>query len=191
MKRSALPLGSRIGLGEDVLEAEPLAGLREGARAISRSVVGHDTGHGHAEILVVGDGLFECGNDALLLLVGIDVDPSNAAMVVDGDVSELIASTDTALMAGDVAGDAMSNFLEAVQALDVEMEEFAGSLALVARTRLRRLQAGEEVKSATLQDAAYGCRREAELAGDLVSGVASASQHLDLIANGRGCLAWR
>jgi hypothetical protein len=59
----------RVGLGEDVLQAEPGAGLGEGPGSIAGAVVGHDAADDDAEAGVVGDGSSEEGDGALLLLV--------------------------------------------------------------------------------------------------------------------------
>jgi hypothetical protein len=89
-----------------------------------------------------------------------------------------------------IAGDAMADALEAAELLDVDVDQLAGVLPLVAADRLGRLQGGKAIEAEALEDAADGCRRDAELGGDLLAGEALTAQDLDLLDNGcRGRLA--
>ena len=90
-----------------------------------------------------------------------------------------------------VAGDAVADALEAAELLDVDVDQLAGMLALVAAHRLGRLQRREPVETQPPQDAADGRRRHADLGGDLLAGVALPAQSLDGGARGRRCLAWQ
>lgn len=65
----SLSVGSgRVGLGEDVLNAEPLAGLTEGFRSIAGAVGGHDPLDGDAEACAIGDLRLDAGDGAALAL---------------------------------------------------------------------------------------------------------------------------
>ena len=120
-------------------EAEIAAGFAEGPGAIAGAVVGHHPRHLDAEAGVVGDGGREEGDGALLLLVGQDLREGQAGGVVDRDVDELPAGA-ARLALLRIAGDAMADALEAAELLDVDVDQFAGMLALVAADRLGRLE---------------------------------------------------
>ena len=62
-----------------------------------------------------------------------------------------------------IAGDAVANGLETAELLDVDVDQLARPLALVAAHRLGRLEVAEPVEAPALQDAADGGWREAEL----------------------------
>ena len=83
----------------------------------------------------------------------------------------------------------MSNAVEAAELFDVEMDDLAGLVALIARTRLLRLDAGEEAQAAALEDARDKGLGDAELAGDVLLDAALATQSLDGIGCGEGDLA--
>ena len=119
-----------------MLEAELAAGVAEGLGAIAGAVVGHHARDGDAEAGVVGDGGLEEGDGALLLLVGQDLAEGDARGVVDADVDELPADAAALALAGAIAGDAMADALEAAELLDVDVDQLAGMLALVAAHRL-------------------------------------------------------
>jgi hypothetical protein len=76
-------------------------------------------------------------------------------------------------LAGAVGGDAMSDFVEAAEFLDVEMDHLAGMGALVTAHRLGRLERLQGVEAQAAQDADCG-RRDADFGGDLPAGVALA-----------------
>ena len=91
-------------------------------------------------LCVVGDGGLEEGDGALLPLVGQDLREGDARGIVDADVDELPADAADAGLAGAVAGDAVADALEAAELLDVDVDQLAGMLALVAAHRLGRLE---------------------------------------------------
>jgi hypothetical protein len=73
------------------------------------------------------------GDGALLALVGQDLGEGDARGGVEADVVEF--PTGAAAPAGARAGDAMADLLEAAELLDVEVEQLAGVVALVASDR--------------------------------------------------------
>ena len=77
----------------------------------------------------------------------------------------------------------MADALEAAELLDVDVDQLAGMLALVAAHRLGRLQGGEAVEAEALEDAADGRRRDAEFGGDLLAGEALTAQGFDPLDN--------
>src|SRR5258706_2244422 len=92
-------------------------------------------------------------NSAFLLLVGEDVGTRYPGMVIDGDVDEFPACALTAAIAGAASSDAMANTVEAAEFFDVEMDDFAGPLALVARVGFLRLEAGDADEAAAFEHA--------------------------------------
>src|SRR5512132_4015007 len=60
----------------------------------------------------------------------------------------------------------MAETADAAELLGVEVQQFAGTLALVAWDRLRRLERLQAVQAEPAQDAGDGRDRNAELAGD-------------------------
>ena len=81
----AVGLGA-VGTGEDVFEAEVLAGGGKELGAISGAAVGEDAEDGDAMVLVKGDGLVEGGEDAGSFFIWEEGGESEAAVVIDGDV---------------------------------------------------------------------------------------------------------
>ena len=115
-----------------MLEAEGSAGVAEGEGLVADSVVGHYAADGDAEAFVVGDRGLEEGGCAVLLLVRQDVAEGGAGVIVDADVEILPAVAAPVALAGSVAGDAVARSVEAAELLDVDVDEFARVLALVA-----------------------------------------------------------
>src|SRR5258708_35084304 len=91
-----------------------------------------------------------------------------APSVVDADMNEFPAEAFAAAapvaLACAIAGDAVADAIDPAELLDIDMDELAGVLALVAAHRLGRLQRPQPVQSETAQDARHGRRRDAGLA---------------------------
>ena len=79
------------------------------------------------------------------------------------------------------AGDAMADALETAELLDVDVDQLARLLPLVASDRLGGLERGDAIEAEALEDAADGRRRDAQLGGDLLAGPPLAAQGLDLL----------
>src|SRR5262249_40432313 len=112
--------------------------------------------------------------------------------MVDTDGDELPADAMVAIDRARIAtGDAMSHRADAAKLLDIEMDELAGVLALIAADRLRWLQRGEPIQPEPAQGAADGRCRYPDLDNDLLGRVGLSSQHLN--GGTRGCwsLAWQ
>jgi hypothetical protein len=145
-----------------------------------------------AELGEVGDGGLEENDGALLALVGHDLDEGDARGVVNADVDKLPAdAVVTVNETRRAPGDAMSHRADASEFLDIEVDQFAGMLALVAPYRPGWLQGRDPVEAEPSQDAADGRRRHGDLGGDLLGRVALSSQSLDRRARGRRRLARR
>ena len=174
----AIGLGA-IGTGEAMFDAELLAGRGEEFGAISRTTIGKHALDVDAVVLVEAHGLLESVEDAGDFLVGEEAGESQAAVIVDGDVEGLDAGPRIAK--GAIAGGADAGACEAAQFLDVEVEEFAGSVALVADNgRFGRLQRSKTIESVTAQDAAERGGGDVENHADLGIGTARAAQGEDL-----------
>lgn len=74
----------------------------------------------------------------MLALVGVDLRKGDAAVVIHGH--EDVLPADVARTLGAVAGDAVADLVEAAELLDVDVQQFAGAVALVALHRLARAQ---------------------------------------------------
>src|SRR5690606_25777024 len=103
-----------------------------------------------AEALVVGDGGLQEGDGAFLAFGGHDPNEGDPGVVVDADMHELPADAACPALTGSIASDAVSDPVEAAQLLDVDVNELAWVLALVASHRLGRLQGRELVQPQAL-----------------------------------------
>ncbi len=78
-----------------------------------------------------------------------------------------------------IAGDAVADLSELAELFNVDVDQFAGMLALIATDRLSRLQRREPVEAQSPQYPADRCRRDADLGRDLPARVALPAQGLD------------
>jgi hypothetical protein len=174
----AVGLGA-IGFGEEMFEAELLAGGGEVAGAVGRAAIGQKALDGDAMGFEEGESLVESGEDALDLFVREEAGEGETAVVVDGDVAAFDASARIA--EGAIAGGADAGPREAAQFLDVEMKEFARVSALVALWRsLGAFERGEAMKAVLAQDAGDGGLGDVEDGEDLGVGPALTTQSKDV-----------
>src|ERR1043165_7772179 len=82
---------------------------------------------------------------------------------------------------GAVAGEAVAELVEASELRDVDMDELAGMLALVAADRLSRLERFHLADSEPPQHAADGSGRRADGQGDPLAGPALAAKRLNAL----------
>ena len=129
-------------------EAEPATGVSEGAGSVAGAIVGHDALDGDTEAFVVGDGGLEEGDGASLSLVRPDLAEGDARGIVDADMDELPPCPTIAPLLAALAPDAVAGGAEATELLDVDVDELAGVLALVAAGRTAR---ASEVRSLKTQ----------------------------------------
>ena len=116
--------------GAQVAQAESSAGGCEAVRAIAGAVVGHDAGDFDAVAGVPGDEASKEGGSGWGSFVSQNFGVGQTGGIVDGDVNELPAGASGALPA--VASDAVADDLDAAQLLDVDMNELARMVSLVA-----------------------------------------------------------
>ena len=152
--------------------------LAEAMAAIGRAVVGHDALDGDAQGGEPGDGALEEGHGTFLALVGEDLGVGEARGVVDADMQEVPA--DAALLAAPVAGDAVADAIDPAQLLDVDVNELARLVALVADDLGLGVEGREPSEATPAQDQPDGGDRPAEPAGDGGSGQALAAELHDL-----------
>src|SRR5215213_1720918 len=169
----------RIGLGPDVLEAEIAAGGPKRLGAKAGAIVGHHTGNRDAKVRVVGDRRLEEGDRALLFLVRKDLREGHAGGVVDADVDELPSDAPALALPRSVAGDAMADPVEAAELFDIDVDQFAGMLTLVAANRRRGFERLDAVEAKAPEDAADRGRRDADRGCDVLARPALAAQGFD------------
>jgi hypothetical protein len=180
------PVGSgTVRSGAQVTELEFLAGGFEPVRDVAGAVVGHDSLDGDAAILEPGNRTAEEGRRGGGSFVRQDFGIGHSRSVVDGDVNEL--PTDATDPGGAVAMDAVTDTTYTAQLLDVEVDQFAGSISLIPDDRLLGLEALETGEPMTSQDTSHRGPGKAHTSRDLGSSVSSPSQTqhlLDLIRMG-------
>ncbi len=127
----------------------------------------------------------------MFLLVGHDLDESDAGGVVDADVDELpaepLAARAPVALTFAVAGDAVADAVDPAELFDVEVDQLAGMLALIAAHRRYELEGLELVEPQAPQDAADGGWRNADVCRDLLAGEALAPQRGELLDDRLGC----
>jgi hypothetical protein len=174
-----LAVGARsVGTGESVLDAELEAGSAELSGAIAGAVVGEQAADGDAVLGVEGDGGVQEGDSGLALLVGQHAGEGEAGVIVDGDVQSLPAGELRASAPPAVA--TKGDLLIAGHALDVEMEQIAGSGMLVAHDGRGGMQVAPAVEMSPLKNAADGGRAEAGGVSDVIGGTQLTTQSDDL-----------
>ena len=137
--------------------------------AIAASVVGEQAANGDAVLGVESEGGVQEGEGGVDGLIGQHAGEGEAGVIVDGDVQSLpageLGTTATAAVAAD------GDLLIAGHALDVEMEQIAGSGMFVAHHRRSGMQIAPAVEMSALQNAADGGGTEAGGLGDLIGGM--------------------
>jgi len=147
----AIGLGA-IRFGEEMCEAELMAGSGEGFGAIGGAAISQELLDFDPVSGVEGDGLVQSVEDARSPFVREQTSEGEARMVIDGDVETFDAGSWVA--EGAVAGGADAWAMEAAQLLDVEVEEVARSSAFVAQWgSFGRFERREAIKVMAAQDA--------------------------------------
>ena len=160
-----------------VLQAKRAATAGEGVRPVARAVVGQHGAEVDAEPRIVG----ECGieevqhrSPGFIRVHGREGDPR---VVVDGDMDIPPARSVDGVAA--VAGDPVRRPGDAAQLLDIQVQQVARGLVLVAPHHRGRLQAAHPVELEPAQDAAHRGLAQACLPRDPMPGPALPPQRLD------------
>jgi hypothetical protein len=117
------------------------------------------------------------------LLVGEHLDIAEPGGVVDADVNELPAGDSVAARVGEavaaVAGHPVAGPQDAAELLDVDVDQLARPLALVAVGRLERFQPAELAEPDARQDPLHRRERHAQAFRDLLAGHPHTAQRRD------------
>ena len=174
----AVGLGA-VRFGEEMLEAELMAGGGEGFGAIGGAAIGEDLLDFDAVSGVEGEGLVQSVEDALSFFVGEQTSEGEAGVVIDGDVKAFDAGAWVATRAVTSGADAWLR--EATELLNVEVKEVAWGRAFVAQGgRFGRFQSREAIEVMTAQDAGESGLGDGEHHPDLSVRAALAAQREDL-----------
>ena|SRR5947207_1140554 len=152
--------GLAVGLGpirsgEEMFEAQMVAGGGEEFGAIGGALVGEDGLDGDAMSLVEGDGLVERSQDAGSFFIGKKTGKGQAGVVIDGDVERLDAGAGITMRT--IAGGADAGLMKAAQLFNIQMKEIPWGLAFVAHDgRLGRIEGSQAVETMTLEDTGKG-----------------------------------
>lgn len=114
----------------EVLDASLLQGSGEGLGAMGRAVVGHHPLDRHAVVGKPGQRPFQEARRRDFAFVGQDFGVGQTAVVVHGQMQELLA--DTPRLVTPITGDAVPGPLDPSQLLGIQVQYLAGPLALVA-----------------------------------------------------------
>ena len=137
---------------------------------------------------VEAQGLSESGEDTGDLFIWEEAGEGEAGVVVDGDVEGFDAGVAAAF--GAITGGADTGALKATQLLDVEVEEIAREVALVADDRwFGRFEGGETIETVAAQDAGESGLGNGQQSEDLGVGAALTAKGEDLLFELRAGLA--
>src|SRR5256885_876124 len=158
----------RVGSGAFVFDAGLAAQLPELPADERRSVVGHDPLDIDLEPAEPAHRVLQEGARGLAPLVRVDLCVGEPRSIVGGHVDELEAL----LLRPErsVPGDAMTDPIEASQALDIDMKQLSGVIPFVTLRWSRRLEAPEPAQSLTAADPGYRRRTDFGQGGDLSNG---------------------
>src|SRR5260221_4266746 len=101
----------------------------------------------------------------MVALIGQKLGEGDAGSVIDGDVEKLPSGA-AGVIALAVASDAVADPLDAGELLDIEVDEFARVLTLVAAHRRWRLQRGEPGEARAPHEGRYRGPCNGAFAGD-------------------------
>jgi hypothetical protein len=181
----AIGLGA-VGSGEEVFEAQLVAGGGKEFGAISGSAIGEDALDGDVMGLVKSEGLLEGGQDAGSLFIWEEAGKSEAGMVINGDVQAFDAGPGIAV--GTVAGGANAGLMKAAKLFNIKVKEFTWGGAFVTEGwRFGWFEGTEAVEAMAFEDAREGGFGDGENHEDLGIGAALPAEREDLVFElGRG-----
>ena len=138
--------------------------------AVAGTAVGQNALDREAESGVESSCHEEKEHGRLVVLVGQDGGEADAAVIVDGDVQIFVAGASS--LASVIAMDAMARLYDPGQPFDIEVDEIARPLVLIAHHRRRRIERAQPVHTRPAQDPAYRGAAETKRLGDAPAVVA-------------------
>jgi hypothetical protein len=171
-----------------VFETQQLASVAELVGAITAAVVGEQGAHADAVASEEVQGIAQEGDGGVGLLIGQDLSEGQAGVVVDGDVQSFPSGM--FVLAATASVSALRDLLEAGHALDVEMEQIAGSGMFVAHDGRGGMQIAPATEPSAAQNAADGSRTDGGAACDLIAGSMVTAQMNDVLDHRVGEPAW-
>jgi hypothetical protein len=152
-------------------------------RDVAGAVVRHDAGDPDTSGEIPGDEPSKEGDGGGGSFVGQDLGIGKTRCVIDGDVDELPADTPPTL--ADVTGDAVADSFDAAKLLDVDVDEFSGSVSLVTVDGRLGVEVFEPGEACVSQDPGHGGGAGADSGGDLLAGPARSPQPQDFLHDER------
>lgn len=141
-----------VGFGEEMLEAELLAGGGKEFGAVGGAAIGEDLLDVDAMSLVEVEGLVERGQDAGSFLIGKEGGKSDSGMVINGDVQTFDSRARIAV--GAVAGGTDARLMKPAKLFNIKVKEFAGGGAFITDGWwFGWFQGAEAVEAMALEDA--------------------------------------
>src|SRR6266849_7855764 len=171
-----------VGTGAQVFEPQRFAGERVDRGAVGGAVVGHQPLDPDPEGGEVGNRAAQKADRGQGLLIVEDFNVDEPGRVVDADVDVFPAEVIRPPMvaaAGDAAGDAVARPSDPAELLDIDVDELASTLFLVAVRRLEWLQPPELAQPDPGQDPRDRRGRHSQRLGDLVTGQPQPAQRRD------------
>jgi hypothetical protein len=118
---------------------------------IGRAVVGHDPLDRHAEALEPIQRTARESDGAFSALVRKNFTVGHAGRVIDRHVEKFPARATLVALPRAIAGDAMADAINAAELLDVDVDQFAGPVALIANDQRFRIQRAQPSEAETTQ----------------------------------------
>ncbi len=164
----------RVDPGEDMPQAPAPASRDERERAKHLSVVGHDAAYPYAQRGIVPRCMVKERRRAGFTLVGEHLGKGDPRTIVNGHERRFPAGA--ADMIARIAGDAVARALDARQLLAIDVQQLAGSSALVAVRQRCRIQRRQSTQSCPRQHPRDGGAREPQLHRDTGHSPAASAQ---------------
>jgi hypothetical protein len=127
-------------------EAVPQTGGAELMGTVARTVIAHEALSFDTEGGEVSQGAFEEEHGAGLAFIGHDLGESQTGSIIDANMDELPSGP--AHLIASIVSDAMTGAHDLAQLFDIEVEQLARALALIAdhrRSRVQSAQTGQAV----------------------------------------------
>jgi len=164
----------RVGPGKPLFEMELGHQFAIEPVSVAGAVITVDAADGDAEATKVGAGHQEEAYGRAVALIGQDRSKTDAGVVVNGDVQILPARATSLTFA--LTRDPMPRAENASQTLDVEVNQVARALMLIAHHWGRRIERAQAIHPGAAQQAANSRPAELEFAGNAPAAPARATK---------------